>query len=70
MKQITLRVGGMHCGGCVASVQQALEAVPGVHVDAVRIGAATVTIDERVAGVGVLIDAVYEAGYEAEEGAG
>ena len=30
MENVTLKVDGMSCGGCVASVERVLKAVPGV----------------------------------------
>lgn len=64
MEQITIKVEGMMCGHCVAHVEKALRAVPGVT-------AVTVSLEEKTAKVqgtadaGALIDAVKEAGYEA-----
>jgi copper chaperone len=67
MRQITLRVDGMSCGHCVSSVREALSTVDGVRVDDVRIGQATVSFDPAQVSVGTLIDAVADAGYEADE---
>ena len=69
MKQLKLEVSGMSCGHCVGAVRDALAAVPGVEVEDVRIGSASVTIDETRATVGDLVDAVSDAGYEATEAA-
>lgn len=69
MKQVKLSVSGMSCGHCVQAVRQALGAVPGVRVEDVRIGSASVTFDEGKATVGDLVDAVSHAGYEASEAA-
>ena len=69
MKQLKLEVSGMSCGHCVGAVRDALSAVPGVKVEDVRIGSASVTIDETKATVGDLVDAVSDAGYEATEAA-
>jgi Cu+-exporting ATPase len=61
-----LSIGGMSCAGCVASVENALRAVPGV-------AEATVSFAEHVAVVqggvdgATLIKAVVDAGYEAAE---
>jgi copper chaperone CopZ len=67
MKRVQLQISGMHCGHCLQSVQEALATVPGVSIEKVEIGSATVAMDDSVAGVARLIDAVYDAGYEAEE---
>lgn len=69
MKQLKLEVSGMSCGHCVGAVRQALAALPGVKVDGVSIGSASVSFDETKATVGDLVDAVSEAGYEATEAA-
>jgi len=67
MKQLKLEVSGMSCGHCVSAVQAALGTVPGVKVENVEIGAATVSFDETKATIGDLVDAVSDAGYEANE---
>ncbi len=69
MKQLKLEVAGMSCGHCVQAVRDALGAVPGVKVEAVQVGSASVSFDESKATVGDLVDAVYNAGYEASEAA-
>ena len=69
MKQLKLEVSGMSCAHCVRAVEEALSAVPGVKIENVEIGAATVSFDETRVGVGDLIDAVSDAGYEANEAA-
>ncbi|HEX9564986.1 MAG TPA: heavy-metal-associated domain-containing protein [Gemmatimonadaceae bacterium] len=69
MKQVKLDVTGMSCGHCVHAVKEALAGVDGVNVDEVSIGKATVSIDEGRVGIGALIDAVADAGYEASEAA-
>lgn len=69
MKNLKLEVSGMSCGHCVSAVRDALGAVPGVKVDQISIGSASVTYDETKATVGDLVDAVADAGYEASEAA-
>ena len=69
MKQLKLEVSGMRCGHCVGAVREALAGVPGVKVDDVRIGSASVTIDETKTRVSDVVDAVSDAGYEATEAA-
>lgn len=69
MKELKLEVTGMSCGHCVKAVRDALTAVPGVTVHDVTVGSATVLLDEKAATVGDLVDAVYNAGYEASEAA-
>lgn len=67
MRQVKLEVAGMSCGHCVHAVKEALAAVPGVKVESVSIGAASVSFDENTATVSDLVDAVSEAGYDASE---
>jgi copper chaperone CopZ len=69
MKQLKLEVAGMSCDHCVKAVRDALAAVQGVKVEAVQVGSASVSYDESRATVGDLVDAVYNAGYEASEAA-
>ena len=69
MKQLKLDVTGMSCGHCVGAVRQALSAVPGVKVEDVRIGSASVSFHQSKTSVGQLVDAVADAGYEATEAA-
>ena len=63
MKQAILHIEGMSCGHCLAAVNRALSAVPGVRVDAVTLGRAEVSYDERTTGPSDLESAVAEAGY-------
>lgn len=65
MRQATLHIEGMSCGHCLNAVNRALSSVPGVRVDAVRIGRADVSYDETTATVSDLEKAVVEAGYRA-----
>ena len=51
------------------AVRDALASVPGVTVNDVKVGSATVSLDEKTATIGDLVDAVYNAGYEANEAA-
>jgi copper chaperone len=54
----------MSCGHCVAAVKSALAAVPGVAVQNVTIGSATVALDSAT-NADTALKAVREAGYEA-----
>ena len=69
MKTLKLEVAGMSCGHCVRAVREALDSVPGVKVEQVQVGSATVSFDENKTSVGDMVDAVYNAGYEASEAA-
>ena len=63
---IVLKIEGMTCGGCKASVERLLAAQPGVRNAAVDLaaGRATVAAEESVAAQ-ALADAVEGAGYDA-----
>ena len=66
MKRIHLKIDGMSCGHCVNAVRSALDST-GATVESVDIGSATVLIDEAATPVGALVDAVQDAGYDAQE---
>lgn len=61
---LTMRVGGMSCQHCVRAVRDALAAVPGVSVERVEVGSATVAYDPSRATPAAIADAVRNAGYE------
>ncbi len=56
----------MSCGHCLNAVIRALSAVPGVQIEAIRIGRADVSYDESAIGPPQLEAAVIEAGYGAK----
>ncbi len=60
-----LKIEGMRCGHCVASVKQALEAVPGVRTVSVDLDAGSARV-EGDADPAALVAAVVQAGYRAE----
>lgn len=66
MQTVTLKVNGMSCGGCVASVTRVLRSLPGVDEATVALepGTATVTYDPLRTGTATFRRAVEEAGYE------
>lgn len=61
-----LAIEGMHCQKCVERVRKAIEGVPGVSVENVDVGSATVKVDGE--GAASVIDAVRAAGYEVRVG--
>lgn len=65
MRQATLQIEGMSCGHCFNAVNRALGAMPGVRIDAIRIGRADVSYDESTTEPAQLAAAVAEAGYRA-----
>ncbi len=66
METTTLRIEGMTCGGCVASVTRVLKAVPGVAEADVTLqpGSATVTFDAARTNVPALRVAIEDAGFD------
>ena len=66
MTTVTLKVDGMTCGGCVASVTRVLRTLPGVNDVAVtlRPGEARVEYDPARTDVAALKAAVQGAGYD------
>lgn len=64
MKQATLTISGMHCGGCVASVDRVLAKLPGVGERKISVGTATLTVDESQVGEAQLREAVDGAGFD------
>jgi copper chaperone CopZ len=67
MSKASFEIEGMSCDHCVKAVRNALAALPGVSVDNVSIGAATVEFDPNSNNIGSLVDAIADAGYEARE---
>jgi copper chaperone CopZ len=64
MERVTMRIEGMTCGHCVRAVEEALRALPGVEVEQVAIGEATVAFDPARTPRAELDEAVRDAGYE------
>ncbi|HEV2977627.1 MAG TPA: heavy-metal-associated domain-containing protein [Casimicrobiaceae bacterium] len=66
METVTLKVNGMNCGGCVASVTRVLRILPGVGevVVALETGTARIAYDPQRAGLPVIKRAIEDAGYE------
>lgn len=67
MNDILLNVTGMSCGGCVASVQNLLSALPGVERVEVSLtpGQARIQYDASRVTPAALIQAVTDAGFGA-----
>jgi len=57
-----LKIEGMHCGACVRRVTQALEKTPGVKVESVAIGSATI----ETADPAPVVAALKKAGFAAQ----
>ena len=67
MEQMSIPIAGMSCGGCVNSVRNALARVPGVQVQQVEVGSATVEYDPGVTGPESVRHAIINAGFEPQE---
>lgn len=65
MQTVNLKIDGMSCGGCIRGVSTALAAVPGVTVEHVAVGSASVSFEPDTASVEQLISAVARAGFRA-----
>ena len=68
METITIGINGMSCSHCVAAVQKALTAVPGVTVEDVQIGSATVALDTSKTSRAAVELAIEAAGYDVVSG--
>ncbi len=68
MEHITLRVDGMTCGGCVASVSKVLGALPGVATVEVSLENRNATIGYEAGTLGIddMKRAIVDAGFETE----
>jgi copper chaperone len=65
VRRLTLHIEGMSCSHCVNAVSRALAAVPGVRVESVQMGRASVQLDDAAATAEQLEAAVRDAGYRA-----
>ena len=63
MDKLTMQITGMTCGHCVAGVTRALKGVPGVTVDKVAIGTASVAYDPSATTPAGIAQAIEEEGY-------
>ncbi len=63
MDKLTMQITGMTCGHCVAGVTRALKGVPGVTVDQVVLGTASVEYDSTATTPASIAQAVEEEGY-------
>jgi len=63
MAEITLKIEGMSCQHCVASVKKAVDGLEGVDSSDVAVGSARVVFDDVKTGKDTIIKAVQNAGY-------
>ena len=64
MEQLSLRIAGMSCAGCVSSVRHALARLPGVEVREVEVGRATLAYDPGLSTPDTIESAIVKAGFE------
>ncbi|MES2642454.1 MAG: heavy metal-associated domain-containing protein [Myxococcota bacterium] len=65
LEEITLKVDGMTCGGCVNGVEKAVSRVRGVTEVKVDLKAGTARVRGTALDAETLVAVVYDAGYEA-----
>jgi copper chaperone len=65
MERIELTIEGMSCEHCVRAVRGRLERTPGVKVDDVQVGSATVEYDPAKINLDDLEEAIADEGYTA-----
>ena len=68
MEKTSIKVGGMSCQGCVKNIQGVLSALPGVASAEVSLEAAEalVSYDAQQVDRGSLLNAIEDAGFDAE----
>lgn len=64
MEQAKLKIDGMSCGHCVASVTSALKSVDGVTVENVAVGSASLEYNPATTDIEKIRDAVAGAGFQ------
>ncbi len=66
MEKLTLKVDGMTCGGCVKSIQKALNTREGINETNADLDSATVTVefDPTLIQESVIRDAIEDAGFD------
>jgi copper chaperone CopZ len=65
MERLNLTIEGMSCEHCVRAVRGRLERTPGVKVDDVEIGSATMDFDPAKTTVDDIEEAIADEGYTA-----
>jgi copper chaperone len=65
MERLTLTIEGMSCEHCVRAVRGRLEKTPGVKVDDVQVGTATLEFDPVKTNVDDIEEAIADEGYTA-----
>ncbi|HEU5174787.1 MAG TPA: cation transporter [Gemmatimonadaceae bacterium] len=63
MTKLTLDIGGMSCGHCVAQVKKTLATLEGVEVTDVKVGSAVIEYDPSAVTTATIAEALDEQGY-------
>lgn len=63
MAKTTIKIEGMMCDGCVKTVKEALEAIPGVSSADVNLKKKTAVVQQEGVADDVLVKAVVDAGF-------
>lgn len=63
MQTTTIGITGMSCGHCVGAVTRALKAVPGLEVNDVKVGSATVAYDPARVTMARITEVIEDEGY-------
>ena len=63
MERITMKIEGMTCGHCVASINNALKSLDGVQVEQVKVGSAAVAFDPARTSSDTIAQAIADEGY-------
>jgi copper chaperone len=66
-RNLTLSIQGMHCGGCVNRVANALKKLEGLTVHDVQVGSARVEYDESKVSTEAIAEAVNKLGFTASQ---
>lgn len=64
--RLTLKISGMHCGGCVRRVTGALEKLPGVEIEDVHVGSARLRIPDGKPDKEAIHGAIRKTGFDVE----
>ena len=69
MKEVCLKIKGMHCTGCSTRLEKVLNNQDGVEKAKVSLedAKADITFDENEIGLNEIKEAISDAGFEAEE---
>jgi len=65
MERLELTIEGMSCEHCVRAVKGRLERTPGVKVNDVQVGSATIDYDPATTSIDDLEEAIADEGYTA-----